>query len=456
MVVYLSFLDVQPTPPSGSRLRVFQENFSTSLACPGAVKPREGTILPPLVSWPLFVSFDASVAIAVTADSDRPIQQVVLLAGEVEYMVRFLLVAAAPGPIVSTNPGSDYVAAVSIANDAQSIKLLDNIATIDMHAHALATFMALDKTVLLLSSLALAETGPGRVRTTCECKDLLYPVSPLAALVRAICRVYLMNDIIGGLRPILAELCAGPLSTKSLVDQTSFASLAVRLSTAAIEIVTSRMPLPFVVAVEEAFRLNLPEVPTGPLVGAFFTASLVSASVVFANEFQLEVSPESLGLLTRAHSAVVQALVASVDSSVEVASDLQILVHGLGSDIRNKSAGGFNSLVANCADPGPVGAIERVNEPRILDQAAAVLLLHNPQVAIPTVLPTTTPAPSESPFLQLLDDFKARAFALKANHAIHPFHQYHLQHYSFGTHFNPNGPTFDSTARSARRSCRDA
>lgn len=253
------------------------------------------------------------------------------------------------------------------------------------------------------------------------------------------------------MRPILAEL------SKSLADQTIVASLSVRLRTAAVEIVAGRMPLPFVKALERAFRHNVSEIPTGPLLGAFLTACLVTASIGFAcQDIQIpNMSPDSIPLLVRVQTAVVEALVASVNTGgvTGTSPESVALLQGLGLDIRNKATPAFNALVAKCKQLQTrcVGrirfpAIERVSQSSIRDRAAAVLR----KARGIAVLPVPTVAEPEIPsFLQLLDDFKKRAFELKHNHTIHSFHQYHLHHYSFGTHANPQGPTLRDTARSA-------
>ena len=460
-VVYFGLLDIQPAPPGVWFVRLeVPQSMSVGLPCPGALKPREGLVLPALFAWPVLVSLGSSPPVAVTPDLSNPIQQVTLLVDAVEYTLR-LLVAQDSVPCLSNTVGStgNYADAVSIANGATEtvLRLLEPPETLDSRAHALATFMALDRTVLFLSGLAMNETGPGRVKTTSECRDLIYPISPLGAFVRALCRVYLLNDMIELMRPILVELCEEATAfslSKSLADQTIVASLSVRLWTAAVEIVTARMPLPFVIALEEAFRLNFPEIPTGSLLGAFLTASLVTASVAFASQdMQIpNISADSLPLLVRVQTAVVEALVASVDTGSAAATSPEsgALVQGLGLDIRNKATPAFNALVAKCHELEAKGvsqirfpAIERVSESSILERAAAVLTA--------TILPSPPVIEPENPvsFLQLLSDFKKRAFELKSKHAIHSFHQYHLHHYSFGTHANPQGPTLRDTARGA-------
>jgi hypothetical protein len=471
-VVYFGFLDIQPSPPVPGwfiRLTVPQQSFSISLPCPGALKSREGLVLPPLFDWPLMVSMDGSSGeVPIKPDPDRSIQQITLTIDSVDYTLRLLL-AQGTCPLVPVSPPSSFTDVVEMASapTEQLFAILEPVETLDSRAHALATFMALDRTVLFLSSLAMNETGPGRVKTTNECRDLLYPVSPLAAFVRALCRVYLLNDMIGLLRPILVELCdeaaAAVVLSKSLADQTLVASLSVRLWTAAVEIVTSRLPLPFVIAVEEAFRTNLPEVPTGSFLGAFLTACLVTACTVFAaQDLQISnLSSDSLPLLMRVHTVVVEALIFSTDAPSTVGStsrEFVPLVQGLGFDIRNRATPAFNALVAKCHQvetSGPLAirfpAIERVSESSILERAACVLrsaLSTKTQNApIASNIPVGDSSPPVNPFLQLLDEFKTRAFELKSKHAIHSFHQYHLHHYSYGTHANPQGPTLADTAR---------
>ncbi len=453
-VVYFGFLDIQPACPVQWFVKlVAPQVFSLTVPCPGALKPREGLLLPGLFSWPVLLTLDSSLPVAVSPDPDRLIQEVKISVESVEYTLR-LLIAQHMGIIPETQTGN-YGDVVSVSNGSPEslMNLLEPVPTLDLRCHALATFMALDRTVLFLSNLALNETSPGRVKTTSECRDLLYPASQLAAFVRGLCRVYLLNDIIGSIRPILVELCdeaaAEPLS-KSLANQTIIASLSVRLWTTAVEIITSRMPLPFVIAIEEAFRNNLPQIPTGPLLGAFLTACLVTSSIVFSSQdLQLpNVSPDSLPLLVRVYTAVVEALIASVDSGScrGTAPDIAALVQGLGMDIRNRATPAFNALVSKCRHVESSGlssirfpAIERVSESSILDRAAAVLRAASDPVPHHGI--------TTAPFLKLLDDFKARAFELKSKHAIHSFHQYHLHHYSFGTHDNPQGPTLADTAR---------
>jgi hypothetical protein len=350
---------------------------------------------------------------------------------------------------------SDFSDVVALANDTQeAFRLLDH--PMDERAHAVATFMALDQSVLFLSQIALSETGPGRVQTTNEVRDLLYPISPLAAFTRGLCRVYLLNEMIGSIRPILAEMLQDesvsvPLS-KSLADQTIIASLAVRLWTAAVDVVVFKMPLPFVIAIEEAFRLHVPSIPTGPLVGVFLTSCLVTSCVVFcSDDFHITTTPESLSLLVRVHTAVNEALIASLGQPTSVSSDLAQLIQGIGNDIHNRATPLFHGLVARCTNP-VIPKIERVNEPRILERAACVLRQTIKKgVTVKPDLAVQEEGEQTGPFKKLLEDFKARALELKnIKHAIHPFHQYHLHHYSFGTHSNPQGPTLEDTARPPR------
>lgn len=470
-MIYVAFLDCQPSPPGRLKLRSEDGSVMVSLACPGPLKPREGLILPFLSAtgstW--LLAIDSSPVVPVSVDPSSPYQQITLAVDGIDYTLRILFTGAprnAAGTALTSSsiltpdhsPISSYAEVAAFAATPESVSILDKLHALDSHAHGLVTFMPLDKTILVLSKLALAETGLGRVKTTCESKDLLYPISPLSAFVRSICRVYLTNEIIALMKPILMELCeeAVSLSTKSLADQTTFASLAVRLSTAAIEIITTKLPIPFVIALEEAFRLNMVDVPTGPLLGAFLTANLITASVAFPDDFQVLLTTESLQLLTRLHTVVVQALITSVDeSSVDDSGDLATLVRGLGADIRGKSAALFHGLAARCHVPNQTfPAIERVSDQRILDQAANVLrqfvtVQRSPVVepVIPTPVVVAGPV-ATSPFVSLLEDFKARAFnrESKPDHPIHYFHQYHLHTYVNGTHFNPHGPTLSKSA----------
>ena len=482
-VIYVSFLDCQPAPPGRLKLRSEDGSVMVSLACPGPLKPREGLILPFLAAtgstW--LLAIESSPVVLVSVDPISPYQQITLAVDGIDYTLRILFTGAprnvAGKALTSSSiltpdhsPISSYAEAAAFAATPESVSILDKLNALDSNAHALVTFMPLDKTILVLSKLALAETGLGRVKTTCESKDLLYPISPLSAFVRSICRVYLTNEIIALMKPILMELCeeAVSLSTKSLADQTTFASLAVRLSTAAIEIITTKLPMPFAIALEEALRLNMVDVPTGPLLGAVLTANLVSASIAFPYDFQVSLTTESLQLLTRLHTVVVQALITSVDdSSVDDSGDLSTLVRGLGADIRGKSAVLFHGLAARCHVPNQTfPAIERVSDQRILDQAANVL---RPFVTVqrsPVVEPVI-PAPivvggpvATSPFVSLLEYFKARALnrESKPDHPVHSFHQYHLHTFVHGTHFNPHGPTLSKSPplekKRIRKPCR--
>lgn len=476
--VYLGFLDIQPPADPSWRLKLCSATTGSliaSLPCPGPLKPREGLLLPgATVEWPMAVAIGSSKQVPIEPDDARPIREVKLVSEEgVEYTLRLLLSQSSSQDVEETayHSTSPYTDVIAIANTGP-FRLLESVKNLDEHAHALATFMALDQSVLFLSRLALSETGPGRVQTTNECRDLLYPISPLSAFVRAICRVYLLNDMIGSIRPILAELCdesmAVPL-TKSLADQTIIASLAVRLWTAAVDVVTCKMPLPFLIAIEEAFRINFANVlPIPSLVGAFVTSCLISSCVVFAkHDLQIVgISPECLPLLVKVHTAVIEAMIASVDPGGSTSGDLAQLVQGLGNDIRNKATPLFNAMIARCrhietaagTDGIQLPSIERVSEPRILDRAAAVLRAAeqknqpSPSKPPPSVAASDISAVTNrvAPFLQLLTDFKSRAFELKLKHSIHPFHQYHLHHYSFGTHLNPQGPTLEDTSRQTR------
>jgi hypothetical protein len=281
--------------------------------------------------------------------------------------------------------------------------------------------------------------------------------------------MYLVGDIMTQMRPILLELCEESvvLTTKSLADQTTFASLAVRVLTVAIDIVTTKFPLPIVIAIEEAFRLNLPTIPTGAILGAFLSANLVLTCVAFPGDFQVPVTVESLPLLNRVGQAVVQALIASVDPDIEVADDLSTIVQGLGIEIRNKSVVHFNTLANRChvPDTSNFGSIEKhIPNPTVVEHAGNFLrsalarYLPTPEPLLPTIPfahaavaeqsndPNPVPTDHGSAFLGLLDQFIKKSLAREssAENHMHQFHQYHLHHITNSVHHNPTGPSLNS------------
>ena len=426
-MLYISFLDIQPTPPSlGWRMRVQADTFTLSLPCPGPLSPREGTLVPLLLNWPLSVSISDSVPATVSEDPDSPYQQITLSVSNEEYVCRILICTS---PDLS---GSGQHVDPPRVLDAS---LLDNVATADAAGHALALLLSVEKSILILSKLALQETALGRVTTTSEVRDLLYPISPVAAFMRGLCRVYLAGDIVASIGPILTELCeeSVSLSSRSLADQTTFASLAVRLITAAVEIVTTRMHIGFCIALEEAFRLNFPAIPTGPLLGAFLCANLISACIAFPDDFQVPVNRESMPLLTRIHTAVVQALIASVETNgvPDLPGDIATIVHGLGMDIRNKSSLSFNTLASRCHSGFlTLPSVERVCDTRSLEQAARVLgRIHIKQC------PEPTERLIKQTFIEAAQEFQKGALE-RRDKQTHFFHQYHLHHCNYGVHHN--------------------
>lgn len=152
--------------------------------------PVRGLVLPSLFAWPVLVTLEGSDPVPVTPDQDRTIEQITLIVDSVEYTLRLLVaqdttIAALPSTV------SGFADVVDIANSSTEnvFQILEPVPSQDSMAHALATFMALDRTISFLSCLAMNETGSGRVKTTSECRDLVYPISPLAAFVRALFRV---------------------------------------------------------------------------------------------------------------------------------------------------------------------------------------------------------------------------------------------------------------------------
>jgi len=477
--LYLSFLDIQPSLVSSIRLRFYlNENFFVSFPCPGPLKPREGLIIPMVqphihhVGVSLVPDFSQAVLVNVGAPA---VQQVTLTHHDgQEYTVRVLLVAGPAGipPHASASPNQVSEIA-SYVNAPSSIDVLFGVmervqpGMLDSISHALCTYMNLDRAVIFTSKLALAETGPSRVTTTSECRDLCFPICPIGSWVRAVCRTYLVDEISIQMRPILMELCEESvvLSTKSLADQTTFASLAVRVLTATIDIVTTKFPLPICIAIEEAFRLNLPQLPSGALLGAFLCANLVNTCVAFPDDFQVPVTVESLPLLMRVGQAVVQALIASVDPNVEVGDDISTIVQGLGLEIRNKSVVHFNGLASRCHVPDGMnfGCIEKhPQHANVIEQAGnflrSALLQFSPDID-PFVQPSTleresTPVTVQKsvealpPFVALINQFIKNSLARESSHEnhLHQFHQYHLHHFTNSVHHNPQGPSLNSSS----------
>jgi len=123
----------------------------------------------------------------VTPDQDSTIKQITLSVHSVEYTLRLLVaqdttIAALPSTV------SGFTDVVDFANSSTEnvFQILEPVPSQDSRAHALATFMALDRTVLFLSWLAMNETASGRVKTTSECRDLVYQIPPLADFFRAL------------------------------------------------------------------------------------------------------------------------------------------------------------------------------------------------------------------------------------------------------------------------------
>jgi hypothetical protein len=460
-VIYLAFLDIQPTPAQPTRIRFhLDENHTVSLPSTGPHKPREGLILPYLSRQPIRVSVDASHPVAIDELNNMPVREIQLIGiGGFEYTVRVLVVSTTNRPdLDDSSPSPANIAGTINDSSVCSMDLLAQFletsptADLDSRAFALANTLTLDKAVIFLSKLALTETGPSRVPTTSECRDLCYPVSPLSAFIRSISRVYLGADIFAHIRPIFVEICedAVVLSTKSLADQTLFASLSVRLLTAAIEVVTTKFPLPLCIAIEEAFRLNLPQMSsTSGFLGAYLCANLVRACVAFPDEFQIPVTPESLPLLTKVSSVVVHALIASVDDVTDLPSDdiSVTIVNGLAIDVRNKSIANFNALVSKCHSATSVvdfGAVEKLPVSPLLTERIAKIL--SPLIQLPEAPAepnTTGTLPAIPPFVALLEEFSRKAFAVEASRETHThqFHQYHQHRYKVSTHYNPQGPS---------------
>ena len=466
-VIYLSFLDIQPTPAQPTRIRFhLNENYTVSLPSTGPHKPREGLILPFLSRSVIQVSIDPGHPVTVDPDDplQSPMREIRLIGqGGFEYTVRILIVLSSH---IDDPPSSASTTAVTAAINDPSCTM-ESLAqfletcspgNLDICAFGLANFLTLDRAVIFLSKLALTETGPSRVPTTSECRDLCYPVSPLSAFIRSISRVYLGGEIFTHIRPIFVEICeeAVVLSTRSLADQTMFASLAVRLLTAAIDVVTSKFPLPLYIAIEEAFRLNLPQISsTSAFLGAYLCANLIRACVAFPEEFQIPISPESLPLLTRVSSVVVHALVASVDDVTDLPSDdiSLTIVNGLAMDVKHKSITNFNALVSKCHSATTVvdfGSIERSPLPPIIAERMAKILSPLVKVEEPPSVPPVAPpivTPEIPPFVSLLEEFTRKAFAIESSRETHThqFHQYHQHKYSVSTHYNPQGPSMNTS-----------
>lgn len=469
-VIYLSFLDIQPTPAQPVRIRFhFNDNYTVSLPSTGPHKPREGLILPFVTQQPIQVSVDPLHPVTIDPDDSviGPVREIRLIGGQgsFEYTVRILIVLSqtsvddsSPSPINSlTVAGAINDSSCSMESLAQFLETSPP-GELDVRAFALANVLTLDRAVIFLSKLALTETGPSRVPTTSECRDLCYPVSPLSAFIRSISRVYLGPEIVTHIRPILVEICeeAVVLSTRSLADQTMFASLTVRLLTAAIDVVTSKFPLPLCIAIEEAFRLNLPQInPTSAFLGAYLCANLIRACVSFPEEFQIPITSESLPLLTRVSSVVVHALVASVDDITDLPTDdiSLTIVNGLAMDVKHKSITNFNALVGKCHSATTVvdfGSVEKTPlSQAVADRTAKILL---PLIKVeepPSVPPVAIPSqqPEIPPFVSLIEDFTRKAFAVESSRDTHThlFHQYHQHKYTVSTHFNPQGPSLNSS-----------
>lgn len=462
-MIYLAFLDIQPTPAEPTRIRFhLDENHTVSLPSTGPHKPREGLILPYLSRQPIHVSVDPAHPVAIGEAQTNPAREIQVIGpGGFEYTVRVLVVSTSSrSELDDSSPLSVNIA--STLNDS-TVCSMDTLAQfletsptdeLDLRAFALANTLTLDKAVIFLSKLALTETGPSRVPTTSECRDLCYPVSPLSAFIRSISRVYLGAEILAHIRPIFVEICedAVVLSTKSLADQTLFASLSVRLLTAAIDVITSKFPLPLCIAIEEAFRLNLPQISsTSGFLGAYLCVNLIRACVAFPEEYQIPVTPESLPLLTKVSSVVVHALIASVDDITDLPSDdiSVTIVNGLAIDVRNKSIASFNALVTKCHSATSVvdfGAVEKVPlSPIAADRVAKVL---SPLVQAPVIPTEQNPSqPEIPPFVALLEEFSRKAFAMEASRDTHThqFHQYHQHRYNVSTHYNPQGPSLNTS-----------
>ena len=472
-VLYISFLDIQPTPANPVRIRFhLDDKYFVSLPSSGPHKSREGLILPLLSCKPVHVSLDPSHPIAIdhAGDTTNQVREIRLVGpgGGFEYAVRLLIVSSCflenklEGNFYSPSVVSMAVNDPSCTIDSLS-RFLENSTPLELddRAFALVNFLSLDRAVIFLSKLALTETGPSRVHTTSECRDLCYPVSPLSAFIRSVFRVYLGPEILTHIRPIFVEVCeeAVVLTSKSLADQTMFASLSVRLLTSAIDLVTSKFPIPLCIALEEAFRINLIRItPTSSFLGAYLCAQLIRTCVAFSEEFQIPVSFDSLPLLTRVSSVVVHALVASVDEIVDLPTDdiSLTIVNGLAMDIRNKSVSNFNALVSKCHSATTVsdfGAIEK-SAPLISssdNERLAAILSSFVQISRPPAeesnhSPPPELAPETPPFVKLVNEFTRKAFALESSPDFnsHQFHQYHLHKYGVSTHYNSQGPCMNT------------
>ena len=467
-VIYLSFLDIQPTPAQPTRIRFhFNDNYTVSLPSTGPHKPREGLMLPFVTRSAIQVSIDPAHPVTINPGDAAvsPMREIRLIGqGGFEYTVRILIVLSSPDNDDSPSLLSPSAVPAAINDPSCTMDSLAHFletcspGNLDVCAYGLANFLTLDRAVIFLSKLALTETGPSRVPTTSECRDLCYPVSPLSAFIRSITRVYLGGEIFTHIRPILVEICeeAVVLSTRSLADQTMFASLAVRLLTAAIDVVTLKFPLPLCIAIEEAFRLNLPQVgSTSAFLGAYLCTNLIRACVAFPEEFQIPITSESLPLLTRVSSVVVHALVASVDDITDLPTDdiSVTIVNGLAMDVKHKSVANFNALVSKCHSATTVtdfGSIEKSTLSPLVAERMAKILTPLVKVEEPPSIPPVTPpivTPEVPPFVALIEEFTRKAFAVESSRETHThqFHQYHQHKYSVSTHYNPQGPSLNSS-----------
>ena len=156
-MIYLAFLDIQPTPAEPTRIRFhLDENHTVSLPSTGPHKPREGLILPYLSRQPIHVSVDPAHPIAIGEAQTNPAREIQVIGpGGFEYTVRVLVVSTSNRP--EFDDSSPLPVNIAITLNDSSVCSMDTLAQfletsptdeLDLRAFALANTLSLDKAVI--------------------------------------------------------------------------------------------------------------------------------------------------------------------------------------------------------------------------------------------------------------------------------------------------------------------
>ena len=423
-VVYLSWTHVESDG--------FAETPSRLLLGGFALRMHEEVLVPNVFSWPMEAQYGSEFALISIAEPQT-----------IEFQhirVRVVVFVASDEEI--TGPARSTEALCAFANSSAGLDLIYEtpLRALDSVAYALAVYLSIDKATWLVTRLAAEQA-----------KQMPSAHTRLAAWLRGLYRAYLRVELAEAFVPILIEICSVNLNTKTLADQTSFASLAVRVLTAAVELVnanpifitpladqlrpvgpmgeygirmpsisgdnSARMPsmgetyAPARMPSMGEANLRTPSVGESTLdafrmsLGTMMCACLVSCAFCFLTK-DIPESDLAGQQLLRVYRVVMQAIEGCEDDS----SSDGTLIRGLSADLRNKAPFanlGQRELVLTSGDFSP--------------EAATVLGAYMP-----------SEEPPRKSLAEVMDNFQKAAFAREStpNHQLHYFHQYHLHDHS--------------------------